>query len=411
MSDRRSRDDDDRGGRGRGGERGGGYRYQSRSSEETRKRAETGGGGIDTYITDGIRIYKAPEGANELRILPPTWDGAKHYGLDVHLHYGIGADNAAYLCLDKMKGKACPICEARKRAADEGDQDYADELRPQHRVLMYVLDREKEKEGVKVWSIGSRMDQDLLRLCVDKKTGETLEIDHPDDGYDVQFNREGQGKKTRYPGLAIARRSSPLDNDKAMEFAVANPLDEQLIFYSYDHIAGAFAGRSGPRRDKDEDDKPKGRSRDDDDDKPKARGRDDDERPRRGRDDEDKPKARARTPELDMTWDEVHELSFRKLAAIVEENRLDIDPDASRDDAELADQICEACGISKGRSKPKDEDDAPPHRRPTSRDDDDRPKSRARDDDDPPRRSRDDDERPRRSRDDDTEQRPLRRRD
>jgi|GEM_PF-2434277 len=384
MSERRSRDDDDRGQR-RGG---GGYRYQSRSAEDTRKRAETGGGGIDTYITDGIRIYKAPEGANELRILPPTWEGAKHYGLDVHLHYGIGADNAAYLCLDKMKGKACPICEARKRAADEGDQDYADELRPQHRVLMYVLDREKEKEGVKVWSIGSRMDQDLLRLCVDKKTGETLEIDHPDDGYEVQFNREGQGKKTRYPGLAIARRSSALDNEKAMQFAVEHPLDEQLIFYSYDHIAAAFSGRGSKGKD-DDGDKPVRRSRDDGDDKTKSRDRDD-----------DKPARRSRAPELDMTWDEVHELSFRRLAAIVEEQKLDIDPDASRDDEELADQVCEACGIKKaGRSSSRDkdeDDDKPTPRRPTSRDKDE-------DDDKPtPRRSRDSDE---------DERRPLRRRD
>lgn len=404
MSDRRSRDDDDRGGRRGGGRGGSGYEYKRRDPDETRKRAETGGGSIDTYITDGIRIFKSAEGPNEVRIMPPTWEGAKHYGIDVHLHYGIGADNAAYLCLDKMKGKACPICEERKRAADEDDQEYADELRPQHRVLMYVIDRDKEKEGVKVWSMSSRQDQDILRLCVDKKTGETLEIDHPEDGYDLSFDRQGQGKKTRYSAWSIARRSSPLDNDKAMQFAVENPLDEQLVFYSYDHIKGAFAGRSsgaGRGRDRDEDDKDKdrgGRSRGrDDDDKDKDKGRDN-ERGGRDRDDgkeRTEQRRSTRRPELDMTWDEVHELTFRKLVAIVEEQRLDIDPDSSRDDEELADQICEACDITKPKARSSRDDDPPMRTRPTSRDDD---KDKDRDGD---RRGRDRD-------DDRTERRPLR---
>lgn len=391
MNDRRSRDDDERGGRRGGGRGGSGYEYKRRDPDETRKRAETGGGSIDTYITDGIRMFKSAEGPNEVRILPPTWEGAKHYGIDVHLHYGIGADNAAYLCLDKMKGKACPICEERKRAADDDDQEYADELRPQHRVLMYVLDRDKEKEGVKVWSMSSRQDQDILRLCVDKKTGETLEIDHPEDGYDLSFDRQGQGKKTRYSAWSIARRSSPLDNDKAMQFAVGNPLDEQLVFYSYDHIKGAFAGRSsggGRDRDDDRNKDDRGRTRDDErGSRDKDSDRNKDERGGRERDedrgrDRERTSARSRRPELDMTWEEVHELSFRKLAEIVEEHRLDIDPDSSRDDEELADQICEACDISKPKARGSRDEDPPMRTRPTSRDDDERGgRSRDRDDD------------------------------
>lgn len=389
MSDRSSRrdrdDDDDRGGR-RGGT---GFRYQRRDSKETQRRAEQGGGSGDSFLTDVVRLFKPVQGDNTVRILPPTWEDAKHYGMDIHVHYGIGSDNAAYLCLDKMKGKACPICEERKRALSDGDQDYADELRPTHRVVMYVIDRAKEREGVKAWAIGSRMDQDILRLTVDKKTGEALEIDHPENGYDVSFTRDGEGMKTRYSGMQIERRPSPLDNDKALQFAVENPLAEQLVFYSYDHIKGAFAGRRSKDND-DEDDKPKERSRARDDDDAPKRGRsrdDDDDRPKRGRDDDERPARRASRPELDMTWDEVHELSFRKLANLVEEHRLDIDPDASRDDEELADQICEACGIEKKareRTRSRDDDDPPrrersrdddtPQRRPTSRDDDDTPR-------------------------------------
>src|SRR3990172_2178916 len=188
---RRSRDDDDdRGGRGGGSTRRGGvaFEYRSRDPDRTRARAEAGSGN-DSYLKDDVRIYKPVEGLNELRILPPTWDGAEHYGGDIHVHFNIGPDNAAYLCLWKMKNKPCPVCDERKNAMAEGDADYASELRASQRVVQYVLDRKKEREGAMVWSIGKRMDQDILRLCTDPKTNETLEIDKPDDGYDLSFTR------------------------------------------------------------------------------------------------------------------------------------------------------------------------------------------------------------------------------
>lgn len=384
--ERRSRGEDrDRDSDRRGG--GSGFKYRSRDPESTFRRADGAGGGNDSFLKDVVRFFKPAEGDNTIRILPPTWDDAEHYGLDIHVHYGIGPDNAAYLCLDKMKHKPCPICEERKRAAAAGDTDYADELRPQRRVLMYVLNREKERDGALAWSIGGRMDQDISSLCVDRKSNAALEIDNPDEGYDLEFTRTGTGMKTRYSGMMVARRPSPLDNDKALDFVQEHPLPEQLVFYSYDHIKQAFAGTARKGKDDDEDERPaRRRAKDEDDDKPSRGGR---ERVR-GRDDEDDDKpsrSRSRGPALDMSWKEVHDMTFRELSKLIDKHSLDVDADASRDDEELADMICAAAGIEeerKGGSRRQsiDEDDDKPSRRSRDDEDDDKPRRRGRDEDD-----------------------------
>lgn len=363
---RRDEDDDDRGSRrdrddDRGGRGSGRFRYQPRSAEATRQRAERNVYGNDPFLSEEVKLFKPKVGDNTVRILPATWEDSQHYGIDVFVHQGIGADRTTYLCLEKMKNKPCPICEARKRASAEGDQEFADQLRVSSRVFMYVVDRDKEREGAMVWNMGARQDADILKLCTDKRSGEVLQIDNPDEGYDLQFTREGEGLKTRYSAFSFVRRPSALDLPKALDFAVQHPLPDQLVFYSYDHIAKSFAGT-----------KPK----DDSDDQPRRRStKDEDETPTRRtpKDDDDKPASRRRgTP--DLTWDDVHQMSFTKLSALIEDERLKVDPEASRNDDELADEVCEALGIEKtrGRSR-RDADEAPSRRK---LDDDDDPPAR-----------------------------------
>jgi hypothetical protein len=377
--DRRDRDDDDDRGRGRSRSRddddndsgGRGWRYKPSSAEDVKHRGERNTSGNDPFLADALKVFKPRQGDNTIRFLPATWEDSKHYGLDVFVHFGIGPDRAAYLCLDKMKGKPCPICEARKRAVAEGDQEFADELRPSARVIAYVIDRDKDREGALVWGMSARQDSEIARLAVDKQNGEALNVDSPDEGYDLTFTREGEGLKTRYSGFAFSRRSSSLDHKKALQFAIDNPLADALVFYSYDHIAKSFAGTKA--RSDDDDDKPSKRGRDRDDDKPAARrGRDDDERPaRRPRDDDDDKPKRAAKPDVDMTWDEVHELSFRKLTNLIEEHSLKVDPEASRNDEDLADQVCEELGIEKRAARRASrDDDERPARREVKKDDD-----------------------------------------
>lgn len=323
----RDRDDDRSSRSSRGGRSG--FVYHKRSADDVKKRAEHGGGSdFDVYFNRDIKMYKPKDGDNTIRILPPTWEGAEHYGLDVFVHYGVGPDRQTYLCLHKMKGEPCPICEERQRAQRSGDEEYAKELEPKRRVVVYLIDRDAEKEGVQAYAMPQGTDQDIVKISVDKRTGEVFGIDNPDEGFDVMFERTGTGIKTRYEGIQLARRESSLGNDDWLQFAVDNPIPDQLVYYSYDRIAQEFGGSGEHRESRDRDDRSDSKSKQRDD-EPRQRGRSRD----------------ADEPEL--TWDGVHAMTSRELDDLVEAKRLDIKPNDANDDEELADWICEDLGIKK----------------------------------------------------------------
>jgi hypothetical protein len=325
--ERSGRDSKDSG-RSRGGKR----EYQARSPDQWKKREERGGDWDQMFI-DGIKAFKVKDGSNCIRIIEPTWDEPEHFGLDIWVHYGIGPDRNTYLCPSKMKNEPCPICEERAKAARSGDEDYSKELEARKRVLVYLIDRNLEKEGVLVWAMPKSFDNDLIAISQDKRTGEILQIDDPVDGYDVDFEKSGTKDRTRYTGIQVARRSSELGNDDWRDAAFDQPLPKILNFYSYEHLAAAFGGQAA-KKDKDED--------------------------------EEKPRHRERTSsasksrEPEYTFEAIHEMTFDEMSDLIEEQNLEIKPEDSDSDEDLADWICEEMKLEaapKGRTPKKKEDD------------------------------------------------------
>lgn len=223
--------------------------YTARTADDVSKRANQQGGSFDVIVRDGIKTWNPKAGDHMIRILPPTFEGARHYGMDVYLHSNIGTDNQTYLCLEKMGKGPCPICQEALKLANAGEDEAAKKLKPYRRVLMYVVPRALEKEGPKVYTMPWTLDRDISLASVDPKTKEALLIDHPIDGYDVSFRREGGDEKTKYIGVQIDRRTSMIIDDENtlnswLDFITNNPLDKILNFYSFDHIAAVFRGAS-----------------------------------------------------------------------------------------------------------------------------------------------------------------------
>lgn len=385
----RDRDDDSRrGSRGRDEDSGrggrssgrGSYTYQARSAESTRSRADKGANDFDKILKDHIKMWKPNDGVNRIRILPPTWPDAEHFGHDIYVHYGVGPDRQSYLCRHKMLGQFDPIHEEREKARREldpdnkDDQKYIKDLEAKRRVLWYLVDRDNEREGVQAWAAPWTIDRDVVKVSIDKSSGEVLQIDHPEEGFDVSFEKTGKAERTEYLGVSIARRSTPLGKAEWLDFAVDNPLPDQLQFFDYNHIAKAFAGRGehggGSRnasRDRDDDAPRRGRSTDDDaprrsndriahEDRPDV-GRDVDP-PRSSRRDE----GRGRSAEPTLDWDAIHSMTFEEMSDLIESEGLKIDPKESKDDDDLADWICEEMKIKKAeprasRSSRDDDDD------------------------------------------------------
>jgi hypothetical protein len=241
-----------------------------------------------------------------------------------------------------MKDGECPICEERAIARRDEDEKYAKELEPKRRVLVYLIDRDHEKDGVQAWAMPWTVDRDIVKVSVDKSNGEVLPIDHPDEGYDVEFEKKGAKDRTEYLGVAIARRSSPLGRNEWLDHAIDAPLPDQLNYFEYEHIAKVFGGGGGARdsgRGASEREGQTGRTRSHDDDRgSRGSSREQAETPSR--------RGSSRTSEA-PSWDSVHAMTGDELEDLIDQERLDIDPKEAKDDEDLADWICEEMKLKK----------------------------------------------------------------
>jgi hypothetical protein len=243
--------------------------YQNRDSSTVKARATQRSGDFDSIFKEGVKIFKPREGKNKIRILPPSWADPSHYGFEIFVNYGIGVDEQSYLSLSAMKNEPDPLAEARKQAERQGNKTLADSLKPTKRVMFYVIDRMAEDEGVQLWAAPWTIDKSFASLAIDEESGAVTMVDHPDEGHDITFYKEGTGMTTKYPAerMRISREPCPLSDDAALadewlEQITSQPLPEVLNFYDYDHIAAAFDGQV--RNDKTSA-KPKGKSDDEDD--------------------------------------------------------------------------------------------------------------------------------------------------
>ena len=260
------------------------FKYSGYTREDAERTKNDRKSNFDSFIIPDITFFKASEGSNNIRILPPTFDNESRrlFGLKVFLHYNIGVDKSAYLCPAKMQNSKCPICDERAKLDPDTDEEYIRSLNYSGKILIYVLDRNSPDKGPLVWTIPNTVLDDILDDSEDEATGELLNIDHPEKGYDVSFMAVDAGKRTcKYKKVRVSRKATPLavedaDFDDVMDFIEKYPLSEILNYYSTSHIAAKFGAeetesenttskRSGSRRTEEEptkeDDSPRRSSR------------------------------------------------------------------------------------------------------------------------------------------------------
>ena len=229
------------------------FNYKKRSYDEAKKQInEAGSGSRDGFLSSDLQLFKPAEGSNKVRIMPPGWEDAEHYGYRIHVHYGIGPNNDAYLCpyntVNPITGatrQPCPICEERNRVMDT-DEDYAKTLRPTSRVLVNLLRRggKGSKPVIEAWAMPASLDKAIMQQSVDDETQEVLPIDCPEEGYDLDIMREGTGINTKY-SVKVARRASEIEDfgdDIWPLISDKKSLAANLIFYDYDYLSNVFSG-------------------------------------------------------------------------------------------------------------------------------------------------------------------------
>jgi len=235
------------------------FKYRKRDISVVKKRATQKGYTTTRMLKDEFEYFVPTEGDFRIRILPPSSKLPEpYYGYDIYIHYGVGVDEGNYICPKKTFNDKCPICEERDSMVSK-DPDYAAKLDSKKRVAVWIIDRDKEKEGPLMWFMPWTVDRDIAQISQDKYTGEVYYIDDPEEGYDVMFSKEGSGLRTKYTGIMIARKSSPIHDDPDvmdswLEFVEVNPINECLVVYSYDELKDIFCGASPAKQEVYEDD-------------------------------------------------------------------------------------------------------------------------------------------------------------
>lgn len=380
--------------------RGRSYDYTPPSYEETVQRAEQKGS-YDSILKDA-KPFKPAVGVNLVRLLPPGWKGAKHYGLHAKVHRNVGPNDRQYLCNrenDTSPYDRCPVCEELYNLGSRATADDKRDLRTNDVVFYYLIDRDHEKEGVLVWTASGQADSEIAAQSVNHRAKSVLDIAHPDDGYDLEFTRTGTTRfNTRYKGYKISRESSPLSEsqkrmDEWLDTAFEKPLTSLLNFYTPEYIEKVFYGKPSAK-----DDAPKRRIRDEDDEddveeKPLTRRRprdeDEEEKPtRRVRDEEEEEKpARSRSRVRDDEEEEAPSRSRRaapdeeeeKPARRARDEEEEEKPTRTRRTAlseDLDDEIPSESGRRarpNGRATEEEDEPVKPARRPRERLEDDEP--------------------------------------
>lgn len=220
--------------------------YKKKNVDLIKKKATRFSGDSDAMYKEAFQRFSPESGTNKVRLLPAN---DEYWGIEVYIHWlDVDGNNRPYLCPKKMKGEDCPICDEAKKARADGDEKYEKQLRPSEKLLTWVIDRNNEEDGPKLWDIPKMVEIDINGGAVDEDTNEPLPLDDPADGYDIRFTKEGKGLNTRYHSVNIARRESPLHDDEDtaiawLDFIEENPLEEVINVYPPEHLAAVFNGK------------------------------------------------------------------------------------------------------------------------------------------------------------------------
>jgi len=256
-----------------------------------------------------------------------------------------------------MLGEPCPLCEAKKKAIEEGDEETAKALEPTYRVLSWIINRSKEAEGPKLWAAPWTVDSNICAVSVDEDSNEVIYIDDPDKGYDVFFTRDGTGRGTKYTGEKISRNPSPLHKDAALsqkwlQFVVDNPIPNCLVYKDYDYIAKVFAGGLAPSRlEKKEEEKEEETTTTTKATTKATKKKEEEETTTTTEETEETEGIEGEGEELTLTWEGVHGMDRDTLEEILTNEGVAEEEYAEMSDEEIADAICTMYEIAKPEPK------------------------------------------------------------
>jgi hypothetical protein len=175
--------------------------------------------GVD-YLKTDLAQFNPKDGDNCIRIVPclgtDPWypDKVGTWGLDCRVVFLAGH---GYFVVEVGKGGKTPLSNLfaeLEREVRKQDPEEARQFRGSRRTVMFMLDLnlgEISQESLKIWPAAATLVDDFVRASKNKRTGELIEIEHPEHGRPIFFERVGSGRSTKYQGVQVDQEALPLD--------------------------------------------------------------------------------------------------------------------------------------------------------------------------------------------------------
>lgn len=211
-------------------------------------------------LPEGIDFFKAYyDKINKIIILPyiagdkdpKVPEGEEAYCVEYYVHRSIGVNNDNYLCMKRMYGESCPICEEIEDLSGdyEKNKENIGKLRPSKRILYNILDYKSDNtEQIKLFDASfAFFEKEMLEEVVDPETNEIITFpDASAEGYYVNFRATeesfGQVKYPKYKSFRFEKRGFAIKKEILDKVFV---LDSLFNIPKYEDVKNAFLGVSG----------------------------------------------------------------------------------------------------------------------------------------------------------------------
>lgn len=184
-------------------------------------------------------FWKVPQGSSIVRFLPPRPGRPTIYRF-IWEHYidvpggAPGANKRQRIVCplqqskaDKLDPRRCPCCayaEKLRATGNEDDYKLAGDYVAQRKIFANILVRDQEDRGIRIWSFGKKVYEQLDAIRRDSRAGGNFA--HPVTGFDIVVKRTGATMNDTTYTCLPARNSSPLHDDAAIMEALLESMPD-----------------------------------------------------------------------------------------------------------------------------------------------------------------------------------------
>ena len=211
-------------------------------------------------------FFKPVVGKQTIRIVPSKFNPKDPF-TEMYFYYDMGGIKTLASPINwKEKDPIVALAKQLRQTNEAENWKLAKKLDPKVRYMVPVVVRGEEDQGVKIWSFGKEVYQDLLNIANDDEIGD---IDDVAEGRDIKLVTVGPevtgtryNKTTVSPSMKVSPLAKTEEEITALLETQPNP-KEVYKRYTFDEIKEALSEWLTPE------DEPEGSDKeDDDDDKP-----------------------------------------------------------------------------------------------------------------------------------------------